>query len=247
MRPRRTRRTRLTAASLRKLGRSIVLASFLLCLAALVLRVRSRDTKDVFMLAGPGGRCLIVTSHVSHWFEFDWFHDGWTDRGVGWWSDDRRTHRLIDPTPVPGPVAIEHGAFQHTNWRPPYAAGEWTIRRGRLAVMCDPNTGRPYYGAYELLPATQGMWDIGADSPYWLLLHTTRVRIPNGAVIAVTVLLPSVFVIGWLWRLPARIRSNRAARLGLCSGCGYDLIPSPKPVIAILPDEPQLRQPTPRP
>jgi hypothetical protein len=40
------------------------------------------------------------------------------------------------------------------------------------------------------------------------------------------------------------VRRRRAVGRGLCPACGYDLIPSPKPVIAILPGEQQ--QPTPR-
>lgn len=41
------------------------------------------------------------------------------------------------------------------------------------------------------------------------------------------------------------LRRRKGARAGLCPRCGYDLILSPKPVIAILPGE-QPRQPTPR-
>ena len=227
MRPRRTRRPRLTAASLRRLGRSIVLASFLLCLAAVVLRVRGRDVKDVFMLAGPGGRCLLITSHISRWFEITWVHGGWSDSGVGWWSDGPRTPRFNDPTPLPGPVMIDQGAFHFTDWRPPFATGEWTVRRGQVAVMRDPLTGRPYYGAYETLPAAPDRWTIGPDSPYWLMLNTTEIHLPSAGVIAVTAILPSLFVIGWLWLLPARLRRNRAARLGLCPDCGYDLRATP--------------------
>ena len=45
-----------------------------------------------------------------------------------------------------------------------------------------------------------------------------------------------------------RFRRNRLrARVGRCPGRGYDLIPSPRPVIAILPDQRQQQQPTPRP
>ena len=47
----------------------------------------------------------------------------------------------------------------------------------------------------------------------------------------------------WRWR-----RGRQWSKAGRCAGCGYDLIPFPKPVTAMIPDEPrQLRQPTPRP
>jgi hypothetical protein len=44
----------------------------------------------------------------------------------------------------------------------------------------------------------------------------------------------------WVFR---RVRARRRHGDGRCENCGYDLIPSPKPVIAILADEQQ--QPTP--
>src|SRR5690242_3436641 len=49
-------------------------------------------------------------------------------------------------------------------------------------------------------------------------------------------------------RLSASARARRRVTAGLCARCGYDLIPSPRPVIAILPGEqqPQPQQPTPR-
>jgi hypothetical protein len=62
---------------------------------------------------------------------------------------------------------------------------------------------------------------------------------------ALSAILPLFYLAPRVW---ARQRGRRRALEGRCSACGYDLIPSPKPVIAILPGEQQQQQqPTPRP
>ena len=79
--------------------------------------------------------------------------------------------------------------------------------------------------------------------------RNTRIRAHAAAVApwAAAVLGTTAFAVLAHTRLLLRITARRRRR-NECTACGYDLIPSPKPVIAILPGEPQeQQQPTPRP
>ena len=72
--------------------------------------------------------------------------------------------------------------------------------------------------------------------------------LPAGSAWPYVIVFTGLAVWGMIVKFELRRRSKRRRRaMSLCDSCGYDLIPSPRPVIAILPDEPRQRQPTPRP
>jgi hypothetical protein len=77
-------------------------------------------------------------------------------------------------------------------------------------------------------------WLAGDEREDWFYL-------PVALIFAAFACMPGLWAIG-------RIRRKKRAAKGLCPVCGYDLIPSPKPVIAILPgdqQQQQQQQPTP--
>ena len=127
-----------------------------------------------------------------------------------------------------------------------FARVEYVINPGyhpRRPPMWDSHEADRVYSN----PATQGRKPRFVLGPFSL----GGADRPNRTHIAFTVphwfpaALAAVAPTTWLAR---SARSRRRRPGAFCLRCGYDLIPFPKPVTAMIPDEPrQLRQPTPRP
>ena len=122
---------------------------------------------------------------------------------------------------------------------------------------------RPWGGTYRWVRAPSRVVEIGGGNALrrWDALEfaflTYRVSPGDYTSVAHAVAVPHWFLALGSAILPAargvkRMRRafqrRRQRRAGHCVRCGYDLIPFPKPVTAMIPDEPrQPRQPTPRP
>jgi hypothetical protein len=90
-----------------------------------------------------------------------------------------------------------------------------------------------------------GTWSAGSTTvrlhaDLFRLRHA-RLRLSYALLALATAVLPAARLAGRAWRQSRSAGGDAHPR---CATCGYDLIPSPKRVIAILPDEPP-QQPTP--
>ena len=130
----------------RRLLALLTIASLVLCLAFAVLRARSADATDVLMLAAPGGKCLLLSSHLGKWIQVTGLGD-WPDAGVELWSAQQR----YSTTTLPGVGTANHswnraGPFlfwqNHTSSK---TAEVWYVR-GRVAVPTDDGGKMPAYG-----------------------------------------------------------------------------------------------------
>jgi hypothetical protein len=187
----------------------------------MALRVRSETVTDVWTLAGrKNGRCLIFTSHAGRWVEITWVGGGWPDSGLQWWSDHSRWGE-------PGFSVVGYRNCSYIGWRPPLAKGTWTFRGGEFAVMLNPTTGRPNYVANPSVPSTSELWQMARGSRYWTFLNASQLSMPSGGLVALTAVLPAAWALSWLTGVLAQQRGRRAARLGLCRQCGYDLRTTP--------------------
>jgi hypothetical protein len=197
------------------------------CLAALFLAatlvlvglaVRSADTTDAFMLAGPGGRCLLVVSHEGRWLEVTWL-DGWPDRGVRWWSATRSRFRPLSNS------WNEAGPFKFWQNHTVSAVGPVWYVRGRLAVPTDDGGRLPAYGdGYARADRVNAWAGVLPKQPGWVWPLGWEIRIPHGYVIAVTAFAAALALLPSLksWR-----RARRRARRNRCAACGYDLRATP--------------------
>jgi hypothetical protein len=203
----------------------IAALSLLGCVALLWLRSRSDDTTDVFMLALPGNRCVLFTSHEGGWIELTWTA-GWPDRGMRHWAARERPSVTFDSVyvmprnswEVAGPYKFWQNAAAST-W------GPLRLVHGRLAVPADDSQRLPaYVSAYDRALGSGLYAGIRPGDPRWLMLRGWEIRLPHTWAILATAVPPVMLL---AVRVPACLRRRRRARLGQCPRCGYDLRSSP--------------------
>lgn len=194
--------------------------------AAAALWVRARHHTDIVMLAGPPGRCLLLTSHRGGWVEFTVVRTGWREPGVGLWSKDWRQPTRVLPLGADdrGPLKMWQRPADLLNWGPPGLAGEFSLRRGTPAVMVHAASGRPVLDRTRGL--TGGVWNnVAPGSPHWAFPPMWEVRVPHWSLVALAALLPLGRLVGGLGK---RLRRRLAYRAGHCRRCGYDLRATPQ-------------------
>ena len=203
----------------RRLLAAITTLSLALFLALALLRMRAEEKTDVLMLAAPGGRCVLLTSHEGKWVTATVLRD-WPDRGIAWWS----AQRLYITTTSPrinnqswnraGPFL-----FWQRHWTA-QTAGVTTVH-GTIAVPADDGGKLPAYGdGYDRADADNAWRGVLPGQKGWLFLSGWEVRCPHTYLMALTAPLPLVVIPVWLMR---RLGRRRRFRAGLCVGCGYDV------------------------
>jgi len=207
----------------RRLLALLTTISLVLCLALLVLRARAAHATDVLMLAAPGGKCLLVTSHEGKWVSVSGV-TGWTDRGLKVWSADRPNFPLLK-------VRFRTNSWERSGpflfWQRHTAANHGNIGfvHGNVAVPTDDGGRVPAYGdAYDRADAVNAWAGVLPNQKGWLFLRGWELRIPHTYLIVLTALLPILVIPVWLMRL---VRRRLRYAEGLCPGCGYDLRASP--------------------
>jgi hypothetical protein len=195
---------------------AVFLAALSLLLAGLA--VRSADTTDAFMLAGPGDRCLLVVSHEGRWLEVTWL-EGWPDRGVRWWSAKRSDLNFLSQS------WNEAGPFKFWQNHSISVVGPAWYVHGRMAVPTDDAGRRPAYGdGYARADRVNAWAGVLPGQPGWVWPLGWELRIGHAYVIALPVSLAGLAL---LPRLIARRRARRRTRGGLCPACGYDCRETP--------------------
>ena len=182
------------------------------------LAVRSADTTDAFMLAGPGDRCLLVVSHEGRWLEVTWL-EGWPDRGVRWWSaTGTRFNRSANSWNEAGPFKFWQN---HTS---SVIGPVWYVH-GRLAVPTDDGGRLPAYGdGYARADRVNAWAGVLPNQPGWVWPLGWELRIGHAYVIA---LAAAPAGLALLPRLARWRRARRRTRAGQCPVCGYDRRASP--------------------
>ena len=192
--------------------------ALLLSLTLAVLWYRAKQNTDVFMLAMPGGNCLLIKSHEGRWgwMEISGVHD-WPDRGFGLWSANR--DNLASPISKRGGRPRYHsweraGPFLFWQRHTGVYKGSIAFIHGTLVVPTDDGGKLPAYGdGYDRADAANAWSGVIPGQQGWLFLSGWEVRIPHTYLIALTAPLPLVVIPVWLMRLHRR---RQRAKRGLC-------------------------------
>jgi hypothetical protein len=169
--------------------------------------------------------CVLWTrSHFVRDYAFAWLP----------WPADAAGPRLLKLDADSGGGQLEIA------WKPWSTAQRELLRqRGDAA-----GTANPYHRVFPEVPREYARsipptaWNTIGFAHYSGATHSS-IHLPYWFAALLTAIPPA------LWAAARARRRRRQANADHCPSCGYDLIPSPKPVIAILPSEQQ--QPTPPP
>ena len=209
---------RLMGRRLPRLMTLVAAALGALSLVVACLAVRSADKTDAFMVAGPGGRCLLVVSHEGGWLEITWL-EGWPDRGVKWWS------ATASRFPRSAHSWNEAGPFLFWQNHAISVVGPAWYVHGRLAVPTDDGGRLPAYGdGYARADRVNAWAGVLPGQPGWVWPQGWELKIGHAYLIAATAALAGLALVPLL---AARRRARRRGSAGLCAGCGYDLRATP--------------------
>ncbi len=192
--------------------------SLSLCVAAGVLRFRSRTTSDAGLIALPGGRAILISSNQGRpvgWLEITLLSN-WPEPGVRWSSR---------PWQSTGPFKFWQRSRVET-----FGRGRWWMMWGDIAVVRESPGGPIAYrdGIYRVA-ALNGWAGVPPGSPDYAFPRGWEVRAPHSDVVVITAVLPLVWLGQRTRSLARRIAQHgREHRRGHCLSCGYDLRASPE-------------------
>lgn len=198
--------------------RAALVVSLLLFVAAVVMRIRSKDFTDVWMAAGFG-RCVLVKSARGGWIEINYVPHEWAGSGAASWS----LHRWAGGRE---PVILEYNVTRRNGFHLPRLAGEYRYLVGELWVMRGPDGGILHdtflHSNWAGRAWSKPPWGSKHD-PYWMKVPARSVHAPHAAVAVLAAVTPALWGFVRARRRVRAFRRERAERRGLCGRCGYDL------------------------
>jgi len=215
---RRDRRGRLSqqATGIERLKRRVSTVLLLTPVLPLVfvclLWLRAWDTTDVFMVPIPFGKALLLSSTCEQWLEFTLISD-WPEFKLGWWSGSD-WHNV-------GPLKFWQVHYGKKYPYGPYDLIQFKTTSGYfIFARTSPNGPPAYDHSYDRAVGVGYPFGISPADPNWGAVKAREFMTPFPPVVLAALLLAAPFI--FLLTYPKQL-ARRRLRLGLCTGCGYDL------------------------
>jgi len=182
-----------------------------------ILRLRSANTMDVWMLPLPANKTLLITSHPNNFLEMTLLKD-WPFRQFSHWSG--KGWRNVGPSRL-------WQIHRFIAWNPQFLGlhplgeyGIWGYEGYYVVPRAAPNGPPAFINSYDRAEALGYPGAVPWGSPEWYYGYARELKLPFRILMRYTAIVPTLWLISFLLRLR---RQRRRVLQQLCLNCGYDL------------------------